>query len=291
MASHFRIQLLSFFVVMRQNLHLPANLDGRIWQYDTLASANRRHTHAELELNLVTVGHGMYLLGNRRYEIRRGDLLWLFPSQEHVLIEQTSDFRMWVGVFRRRIITRVATDESAQVLLQKHIDRDPCRRLTRRGMQHLDRLFGHLSAASNPPLVNSGLAYALLSSWECFQNAGTVPVHDVHPAVERASNLIRNGSPSSSLVDLSRDAGLSPGRLSRLFHEQTGFTLVDFRNRQRLERFLELYGDGQSRTMLDAALEAGFGSYPQFHRIFHRMLGCSPRAYRQKAMNQDYPTA
>jgi AraC-like DNA-binding protein len=34
--------------------------------------------------------------------------------------------------------------------------------------------------------------------------------------------------------------------------------------------------------MLDAALEAGFGSYPQFHRIFKRVMGRSPGKYRRQ---------
>jgi AraC-like DNA-binding protein len=34
--------------------------------------------------------------------------------------------------------------------------------------------------------------------------------------------------------------------------------------------------------MLDAALEAGFGSYPQFHRVFKRVIGCSPGSYRRR---------
>lgn len=267
---------------MRQHLHLPPKLDGRIWQYNNLASANRRHTHAELELNLVTRGRGIYLLGNRRYEIRRGDLLWLFPAQEHVLIEQTTDFRMWIGVFRRRMIRRVAVDIPTRPLLQPAIDRDTCRRLTQKDMQSLGDLFSDLSTTRHQSLLNVGIAYALLFAWECFQHASDVAVQDVHPAVERASRLIRDSAPNRPLSDLAREAGLSAGRLSRLFHEQTGFTLVDYRNRQRIERFLGLYGNGQLRTMLDAALEAGFGSYPQFHRVFHRMLGCSPRDYRRE---------
>lgn len=264
---------------MRQHLHLPPKLDGRFWQYNNLAAANRRHTHAELELNLVTRGRGIYLLGNRRYEIRRGDLLWLFPAQEHVLIEQTPDFRMWIGVFRRRMIRRVAVDISTRPLLQSSIAREACRRLTQKDTQRLGDLFSDLSAKKPQSLLNAGFAYALLFAWDCFQHASTVSVQDVHPAVERASRLIRDSTPNRPISDIAREAGLSAGRLSRLFHEQTGFTLVDFRNRQRIERFLDLYGNGQRRTMLDAALEAGFGSYPQFHRVFHRMLGCSPRDY------------
>ena len=113
------LDLLSFFVVMLQRLKLPANLDGMVWHYANPAGANRRHHHAELELNLVTQGSGTYLLGNRHYQIRRGDLLWLFPAQEHVLIEQTSDFEMWIVVFRRRLIKRSATDPASLPLQQR----------------------------------------------------------------------------------------------------------------------------------------------------------------------------
>lgn len=34
--------------------------------------------------------------------------------------------------------------------------------------------------------------------------------------------------------------------------------------------------------MLEAALAAGFGSYPQFHRVFKRVVGCSPVDYRRR---------
>lgn len=265
--------------MVHRRLQLPRGLDGRIWQYGNPAAANRRHQHVELELNLVTRGRGIYLLGSRRYEIRRGDLLWLFPAQDHVLIEQSGDFRMWIGVFRRRAIRRVATDAAAQPLLREHCPGDACRRLTQDAMRRLESLFAEICAEEQPGLYNAGLGYALLQAWRCFEAASSVPVRDLHPAVERASRLIRVGGGEESLAELSRRAGLSTGRLSRLFREQTGFTMVDFRNRQRLECFFEVYGSGQRHTILDAALEAGFGSYPQFHRVFKKVMGYSPGRY------------
>lgn len=268
---------------MLQRLHLPQEIDGRVWRYGNPASANRRHSHSELELNLVTQGRGVYLLGSRRYEIRRGDLLWLFPAQDHVLIEQSGDFRMWIGVFRRRAIRRVATDAFARPLLRTQCDRDACRRLAQEAMRRLEGLLNELDAAREEPgLYNAGLGYLLVSAWRCFEEASMVPVRDLHPAVERASRLIRDGLGSESLARLSRGAGLSTGRLSRLFREQTGTTMVDFRNRQRLERFFDIYGTGQRHTILDAALEAGFGSYPQFHRVFRKVKGYSPGKYRDR---------
>jgi transcriptional regulator GlxA family with amidase domain len=39
---------------------------------------------------------------------------------------------------------------------------------------------------------------------------------------------------------------------------------------------------GQRMTMITAALEAGFGSYPQFYRVFTRLTGQSPNTYRRR---------
>src|SRR5579864_4894829 len=119
-ASHFADDLLSFFVAMRQQLHLPKSLDGNLWHYRQQGRANAMHHHAELEFNLVTQGSGLYLLDQRKYQIRRGDLLWLFPAQEHVLVEQSADFEMWIGVFKPKAVQRIAVDDTAKILREKN---------------------------------------------------------------------------------------------------------------------------------------------------------------------------
>jgi AraC-like DNA-binding protein len=241
------------------------------------------HHHVELEFNLVTQGRGLYLLANRKYQIHRGDLLWLFPAQEHVLVGQSRDFEMWIGVARPGMVRRLATHASAKVLRAANPAGEYCRRLPQPAFARLEALLAEIAAVRvQPNLFNAGLAYALLAAWQHFEHAAEVPIHDVHPAVEKAARYIRDSNNRIGLNDLARHAGLSSARLSRLFKQQTGVALVDFRNRQRIEKFLAIYGAGQRMTMLDAALEAGFGSYPQFHRVFKRVLNCSPGEYRRK---------
>lgn len=268
---------------MLQRLEIPAALDGRVWRYTSEASANRRHRHVELELNLVTHGRGVYLLGHRRYTIARGDLLWLFPAQEHVLIEQSSEFAMWVAVFRRRAVRRNAVDAAARPLLQRSCDADTCRRLHGHDLLRIEDLLQELSAATDQAaLLNAGLGYGLLQAWAAFRRAQEVPVDALHPAVERAARVIRDEEDCGSLEQLAHRVGLSAARLSRLFKSQTGSTLVDFRNRQRLERFRQIHAADENSTLLEAALAAGFGSYPQFHRVFRRQMGRSPREHLDK---------
>jgi AraC-like DNA-binding protein len=268
---------------MRQHLDLPRAWDGDLWHYANLGRTHAMHHHAELEFNLVISGEGLYLLGKRRYQIRPGDLLWLFPAQEHVLIGQTTDFEMWIGVVKPQAVRKIASDDQTEVLLQVDPEGEFCRRLNKEDTSQLENLFAEVVRGHDKPAYyNAGLAYALMQAWRLFERAPDVPNSDVHPAVEKAAQLIRTERSGLSLAELAGRVGLSSARLSRLFKEQTGVTLVAFRNRQRIESFLRLYGGGQRLKMFDAALQAGFGSYPQFHRVFRRIVGCSPRTYRSR---------
>ena len=144
-----------------------------------------------------------------------------------------------------------------------------------------------MNAGADLDRYNTGLAYALSMSWAAHcASAQLSPFSDVHPCVEKAAKILRDESGTEaqalSLQLLSRRVGLSTSRLSRLFKAQTGVSITEFRNRRRLEKFLELYGAGQKHNLHEAALEAGFGSYPQFHRVFKSVMGYAPGGHRTK---------
>lgn len=269
---------------MREKLPVPPAHDGAVWTHAMPAPIHPRHRHAELELNLVLAGTGRYLVADRTYELKPGALIWLFPGQQHILLDMSPDYRMWILVFRPRLLRRLCGDASRRVLRAAAPAGDFCRRLSDGVRRKLDRQYHDLRGCRDDTVhLNAGLAAALLDSWSAFQQADA-PVlgADLHPAVQKAARLLQSAPETADLSALARRAGLSRTRLSELFRRQTGVTLVDFRNRVRLEGFHALLAatPAAERKLLPLALAAGFGSYQQFYRVFRRHAGHGPRRGR-----------
>jgi AraC-like DNA-binding protein len=91
--------------------------------------------------------------------------------------------------------------------------------------------------------------------------------------------LKRNPALGGKEIAAALNIGLS--RLGRVFKILMGVSLVEYRNRLRLERFEDLLDRGCT-NLREAALDAGFGSYAQFYRVFRARLHASPREYLAK---------
>jgi AraC-like DNA-binding protein len=275
---------------MIDDLGIRTGLDGRVVRHRVGDVRPRAHRHAELEVNLVVRGTASYLLGDRRYALTPGTLTWLFPGQDHVLVEESSDHELWWAVFRPALVARIATTRQAEPLLAA----DPAGRFSRRlDSSRVRRLGGvfhevHGAETVDDVLVNTGLAYLLSFAWRAFLDSDDVVEGvDLHPAVETVTRLLRADPDAGDLRTLARTAHLSSSHLSRIFKEQTGVSISRFRNQQRLQRFLRLYGKGRRTTALAAALDAGFGSYAQFYRVFRQQAGRSPSTLRTAAADDD----
>jgi AraC-like DNA-binding protein len=275
---------------MIEDLGLRKGIDGWVVRHSAGTLRPRSHRHAELELNLVVRGRASYLMKDRRYDLSADTLTWLFPDQEHVLVDESADHALWWAVFRPSAVARIATSPHARPLL----GRDPVdrysRRLDRQRVQRLGALFGELREAGvDDTLFNAGLSYLLAFAWRAFlDSSDVVGDREVHPAVDTVARLLQADPGVGDLTDLARIAGLSPSHLSRLFTTQMGLSISRFRNQQRLDRFMRLYRHGRGTTALAAAHEAGFGSYAQFHRVFRQETGRNPSALRSAAADDQW---
>ncbi len=93
----------------------------------------------------------------------------------------------------------------------------------------------------------------------------------------RSTILLMREQPSLSTSELARRNHVTPRALAKHFRAEVGIPLLDYRNRLRIEKFLAL--SGGDANLLEAALDAGFGSYAQFHRVFRQQMGVTPKEY------------
>src|SRR5215216_5415066 len=108
-----------------------------------------------------------YVVDDARYDLGRGSSIWLFPAQQHLLINQSPDFEMWIAVFRRQLVEQTCTSDRAHPALAKLPD-DPAPRVV--APDALDVLLKSVESARARPdadaaTFNAGLAFALLDAW------------------------------------------------------------------------------------------------------------------------------
>lgn len=235
------------------------------------------HRHDVLELNFVQRGGCTYMIDGRCYELAPGHVAFLFPAQEHALLDTSMDYRAWVAHLNSDFVSEICTTEPTLPLARANPPQQFASALPPARARHLVRLFRALAEAmEDDAQFNTGLAFAVLTSWvEHLRARAIVPKARQNAAVERVIRLLRDES-RLSLHDLARAAGTSRSVLTRSFKRETGLSIVAYKNRLRVERFLALRADAENTTLLEAALAAGFGSYAQFHRVFREVMGHAP---------------
>lgn len=270
-------QMLSFSAIF-ERLNFPQGYEARVWLHRSRGVISP-HRHAELEANLILSGHAFYLVDGRRFRLARRTLIWLFPAQNHLLIEQSADFSMQIAVWKPSLIENAVRGPFAPILGSQNAPPQFCRRLESADFAVVETLFARLNGENDADFCNAGAAFLLLECWRAWQGGDeTVAGRVVHPSIERAARVLRDESPN--LPELARRVGLSESRLSGQFKIQIGQSVTQFRAARQIERFLKLY-DGRN-SIGAAAFEAGFGSYAQFHRVFCQIMGCNPAQWRDK---------
>src|SRR5690606_37770401 len=119
----------------------------------------------------------------------------------------------------------------------------------------------------------------LLTPWLKTVDPAVVTAHNssAQQLVGAAIRRLRV-DPNEDRHAMAKALGTTADRLGRVFKAEMGETLPDYRNRLRLERFFAVV-EPEGGNLLRAALDAGFGSYAQFTRVFHTAFDCAPIEY------------
>lgn len=102
------------------------------------------------------------------------------------------------------------------------------------------------------------------------------------PAVQKVMNYVNlNVAEPLTLKSLAVMCFISPSYLSALFKQETGSTLIDYINTQRVNRAAQLLVQN-NHTIAAVAEEVGILDVNYFTKIFKKTLGVTPTRYRRE---------
>lgn len=144
--------------------------------------------------------------------------------------------------------------------------------------QRLYREFRSTDAASS--LVIEGLALQILG-----ELARRVPQPDNGPRwLHRAREVVHSEcSRPLTIQSVAAEVGVSSVRLSRAFRKAFGESLGSYQRRLRIRQACDLLCN-EEMSVAEIALVTGFADQSHFTRVFRRITGTTPAAYRRHAL-------
>jgi len=128
----------------------------------------------------------------------------------------------------------------------------------------------------------------MMTEWTTITTNRAPAINGAEPADSlRARSFIREYfADPLSLGSVAKAAGLSAGHLSEKFKQITGSNFVDYVARVRFDKACECLAN-DDRRISEIAFAVGFQSLSQFNRIFKKLSGTSPTAYRHTIREPD----
>lgn len=246
-----------------------------------------RRTLTHHELLLVTGGKGSITLDRKELLVQEGMLIYIHAGlPHHIQMDETdpicfysvhfsyAGIRFDDGTWTIGQKTEHLPLPSMQVLQNGYLVEDAFRRLTAAWFAKLPG-YELLTRAGLEQLLYEVLAHVQRQN----QN------HAVALKVEKVIQYMREHlGERLTLAELSEQVHLSTYYLSRAFKQTTGFTVIEYFNKLKIDKAKELIME-TDKKIKDIALELGFTDEFYFSRIFKRTEGMSPSEFYSKIVH------
>jgi AraC-like DNA-binding protein len=250
------------------------------------------HFHPEVELTLITKGHGTRFVGDSIEDYEIGDLVLLGSELPHAYVSNpgTQEQEAIVVQFRHDFLGAGFFDRP---------EFSPVRAMLDRAKQGL--FFpGSISAEALTGLEDPIAARQTLSVLDALVSLSDR--HDARPLASQHHNptldlaardrinsilefLHAGYAGPFRLGDVAEVAHMAPAAVSRFFRRMTGMTMTAYINIVRVNAACRLLVDTDLR-ITDIAMECGFQNLSHFNRRFLLLKGRPPRDYRARYRRQ-----
>jgi AraC-like DNA-binding protein len=255
---------------------------------------NRMHTHSFTELVVILEGSGEHLLVGGSYPIYPGTVFIIPPTAAHGYRSERG-FRLANILFREDFFIRRFPELTGLPSYQAFVRLEPnarklagvASRLTMNPPQleetaaRIASLSDELAACKEGRIPAASGAFACLLVELCRFYAGksesaAASVMGVGKIVSYLEHHYREAIDLGTLAEI---GAVSERSMLRHFKSCTGKTPIAYLLEVRVERAKDMLRETRL-DITEIAFRAGFGDSNYFARVFRRLVGESPRAYR-----------
>lgn len=250
------------------------------------------HHHPEIELTLITEGHGQRFIGDTVEAFHAGDVALIGPHLPHAWFSEASCEKSTAIVVQFHAETfgggvlKAQELESVRALLAEAAGGVIIKPMMVASMQPRLAELEVLSPVRRLALLLEVLEQVALSKqYRCLNAKApeqTVSLVDRQRLGEVLRFLHENHRQSLSLQDVAKVAGLGPESFSRFFRRVTGHTFIETLIQIRLASAQVLLAES-AETIASVAFACGFEDLSNFNRQFRRAYGITPSEARRRA--------
>ncbi|MBO7746530.1 helix-turn-helix transcriptional regulator [Paenibacillus sp. MWE-103] len=253
----------------------------------------RAHRHDFLELSYVISGRGSEAVNDVRHDMVPGTFTFVQPYQVHELFtEPGSTLLLYNCMFSMDLLMDAGGHGDGLAELVEPSALPPYTTFTGAMAERTRFLIDDMMReyeGGEPwrlPMLQARLKELLI----CFDRERRKHRPDAAsaaPPIKKGASvwpilhhLHRHYQEDVTLSRLSERFAMSASRISEVIKEQTGQTFVHFLQDLRLRHATSLLVS-TDYSVVEVALEVGFGSYKTFAKIFRERKGMAPLAYRK----------
>lgn len=272
----------------------------KMWSHGYPYHTVRWHFHPEYEIHLITETSGCYFVGDFIGDFQPGNFVMTGPNLPHNWVSEVLDnrrieqrcmvlqfseqfidgllailpelkgFRSVLADSRRGVLFPVETAALAKPIMQEMLDATGARRIAL-----FMQLVELLTAANNH--------VALTTSDYQPDPSGYMSI-----GTNKALAFIRERlTEPFSETDLAAIAGQTPSAFSRSFRKHTGFSVIQYVNRLRINLACQLLMSSEDMPVIDICYASGFNNLSNFNRHFLAQKGMPPSRFRAlRAQNE-----
>ncbi len=258
----------------RQNLNDPGKVT------DGVTRTLQHH-----EMIFVCEGNGHIVIGENRYPIKNGMLFYIPPGVQLIIEPRDHNPEHYMTVHFSG--SRMVLDPDGKWNYRENIKilRQPfAQKIT--NYTPLEELFEKLLDTWD----NKGPSYEFVAAtllrqlliWVSQNNINQSNNQALSLKIDRIIEYMRNNiNRKVTLEELSGIARLSTFYLSRSFKEATGYPIITYFNKMKIEKAKELLIE-DNKKVKEVAYELGYTNEFYFSRIFKRIEGLSPKEFYSK---------